>query len=173
MDGSFPTLGKWFPGHRDKPPADGSHVLQEQILDTVPEHADSATDQDEINLGIPENPPVHPELPGTGMGDADSDGAEPGAAEPVETQSADFLLDDDMTPSEKWEHVGLFEPGQHFELATTPAAHALMEVSMEVRMPKDGCRCCYGPRVRQNPLHTSSRQNQSPWTRGFRPNGTR
>ena len=108
----------------EQPPADGSYVLQEQILDTVPEHADSTTDQDGSNSGIPEHPTVFPELPDTGTEDADSDGA----AEPVETPSADFLLDDDISPLEKWEHVDLFDPEQHFELATTPAVHALIEV---------------------------------------------
>ena len=90
----------------------------------MPEHADSTTDQDGSNSGIPEHPTVFPELPDTGTEDADSDGA----AEPVETPSADFLLDDDISPLEKWEHVDLFEPEQHFELATTPAVHALIEV---------------------------------------------
>ena len=33
-----------------------------------------------------------------------------------------------MSPLEKWEHVELFETEQHFELATTLAVHALIEV---------------------------------------------
>ena len=109
------------PAPTGQPPESGDYVMQEQILDEIPEDADNDTDH-------PETPPIQ-----TGMGeivDTDHADAAPETMGPAEPP-ADFLLDDDITPVENknWVHVpDLFDPGQHFELATTPAVHALIEV---------------------------------------------
>ena len=91
----------------NKPEETGEYVSAEQIL-TEEQEQDELADTSEHA----ENDETH----------------EPTETEESETVGADFILSDDVqTPTKNFVHVELFESGQHSELATTPAVHALIE----------------------------------------------
>ena len=91
----------------NKPEETGEYVSAEQIL-TEEQEQDELADTSEHA----ENDETH----------------EPTETEESETVGADFILNDDVqTPTKNFVHVELFESGQHSELATTPAVHALIE----------------------------------------------
>ena len=109
-----------------QPPEGGNYVMLEQILDEIPEQEDNGIGPNGLDLEThSETQPIQSDVGETV--DTDHENAEPETMKPAEPPT-DFLINDDITPVGKWEHVDLFDPDQHIGLTTTPAVHALIEV---------------------------------------------